>query len=230
MASFLISARLFVSPSSSSSYYCFPKKPSKISVITCGPRDNRGPLVRGRVLSTEAMLAVQALKRARGDDSKINEIVSKTLIRLIKQDLLASLRELLRQDQCHLALKVFMAVHRELWYKTDYSLYAEMVSAMARNGMMGEIDSLVSDLEEEGFTGNNNQGLTRLLKALIAAGRAKSVVKIIELMKRGGSEPDEYLYGILSRGLKRLGEAQLAMEVEKDFVRFSDQKFKQSII
>ncbi|KAL6011094.1 hypothetical protein ACLOJK_001538 [Asimina triloba] len=166
--------------------------------ICCGPRDNRSPLQRGRVLSTEAMLAVQTLKRAsaRGRDEDA----------------------------------VFNAVRRESWYQTDYALHAEIVSALAKNGMMSEIDQLVAELLEEGFFSGGNHGLTKLLKVLIQADRAKLVVDLYGMMKSGNFPPDEYISKVVSKGLRRLGETSAADEVDKDLVRFLDGNFKPELV
>ncbi|XP_010937828.1 protein THYLAKOID ASSEMBLY 8, chloroplastic [Elaeis guineensis] len=190
--------------------------------ISCGPRDNRGPLRRGRTLSTEAILAIQALKRTRGDEPKVEHIVSTTLSRLIKADLLAALAELQRQDQWRLALTVFAAARREPWYKPDFSLYAAMVSTLARCGVAEEIDILVSNLFKEkemegGISSEDMRGLVQLSKALVAAGRGKVLREVYREIKRGGWDPDEYLFKLMIRGLRRLGEGEAADEVEKDY-------------
>lgn len=190
--------------------------------ISCGPRDNRGPLRRGRTLCTEAILAIQALKRARGDEPKVEHIVSTTLSRLIKADLLATLAELQRQDQWRLALTVFAAARREPWYKPDFSLYAAMVSTLARCGVAEEIDTLVSKLLKEkemegGISSEGRRGLAQLLKALIVAGRGKVLRDVYREIKRGGCDLDEYLFKVMIKGLKRLGEAEAADEVAKDY-------------
>ncbi|XP_008780605.3 protein THYLAKOID ASSEMBLY 8, chloroplastic-like [Phoenix dactylifera] len=195
------------------------------TLIFCGPRDNRGPLRRGRTLSSEAILAIQALKRARGDEHKVEHIVSTTLSRLIKADLLAALAELQRQDQWRLALTVFAAAGREPWYKPDFSLYAAMVSTLARCGVAEEIDVLVSNLLKEkemegGISLEDIRGLTQLSKALVAAGRGKVLRDIYREIKRGGCDPDEYLFKLMIRGLRRLGEGEAADEVEKDYERW----------
>ncbi|OVA20311.1 hypothetical protein BVC80_157g118 [Macleaya cordata] len=199
--------------------------------IRCGPRNNRGPLVKGRILSTEAMQAVQALKRAKGDETKINQLISKTLTRLIKNDLLASLNELLRQGHCELALKVFCAVRSDIWSKIDCSLYADLVLALTKCGMLEDIDRLICDLEGEVLVGGGDRGLSRLIKALIAAERTESVVRVYGLMRDGGwgsvgSHVDEYVVKILSRGLRRLGESGVADEVDRKFGSFSNGKME----
>ncbi|GMP34917.1 hypothetical protein CsSME_00007587 [Camellia sinensis var. sinensis] len=200
--------------------------PRSFLTIRCGPRDNRGPLVKGRVLSTEAIQAVQSLKRAHRlhDQSKLNHLLSKSISRLIKPDLIATFNELLRQDHCDLALKVFSSVRSEFWYKTDLGLYADLVSALARKGMTEDIDRLICDLEEEGVIECDDKGLVRLVKALIAAERVESTVRIYGLMKRSGwgatCVADEYVAKVLSRGLRRLGEWRLADEIDVEFDKF----------
>ncbi|XP_062008416.1 protein THYLAKOID ASSEMBLY 8, chloroplastic [Rosa rugosa] len=197
--------------------------------VRCGPRDKRGPLVKGRVLSIEAIQAVQALKRAQRSDPDPS-LVSKTLSRLIKSDLVAALKELLRQDQCHLALQAFSAFRSE--YPPDLSVYAEVALALARNGMVEEIDTLVCELEKEsgGVQWDSDKGLIRLIKAVIGADRRESTVRIYEMLKRNGwgsssFKADEYMVRVLSKGLRRLGEAELADEVD---VKFGPQLLFQS--
>ncbi|OAY82212.1 Pentatricopeptide repeat-containing protein [Ananas comosus] len=221
----LLNPNLFLVPSSLSPLH----SPSTRSLaITCGPRDNRGPLQRGRTLSTEAILAVQALKRAAlsGDGAVPSPAAAAAALgRLLKPDLLAALAELQRQGRWRLALVVFAAARRETWYTNpDFALYAEMASAMARGGAAAEeIDALVAELLEEkegsgGFSPSDDVWkLTRLVRVLIAAGRGEAVRDLYKRMKRGGCVGDEYLFRVLIRGLRRLGEGEAAGEVERDF-------------
>ncbi|GFZ11781.1 isochorismatase family protein [Actinidia rufa] len=168
--------------------------PRTLIPIRCGPRDNRGPLIKGRILSTETIQTVQSLKRAhRGDPYKLADLLSKTLPRLIKSDLVAAFNELLRQDHCDLALKVFSAVRSEYWYKTDLGVYADLVSALARKGMTEDIDPE----------------------------RTESSVRIYGMMKKSEwgttSVADEYVAKVLSSGLRRLGEERHADEIDVKF-------------
>ncbi|KAL6972782.1 hypothetical protein U1Q18_026955 [Sarracenia purpurea var. burkii] len=193
--------------------------------VRSGPRSKRGPLVKGRVLSTEAIQAVQSLKRAhRVDQSKLTDLLSKTLSRLIKADLIAAFNELLRQDRCDLALIVFSGMRSESWYKTDLGIYADLVLGLARKGMMEDIDRLIRDLEGvEGGIPCDDKGIVRLVQALIGAERAESTVRIYGLMKRSGwgvgpaSSTDEYVAKVLSAGLRRLGEERVADEIDVEF-------------
>lgn len=196
--------------------------PPNIS-IRCGPRDNRGPLVKGRVLSIEAIQAVQALKRAqRSDPTNFPLAASKTLSRLIKSDLLATLKELLRQEQCVLALQVLSTVRSE--YDPELSLIADVVLALSKSGMVEDIDRLIYDWERnEGEINCDDKGLIRLVKAVIGADRRESTVRIYQMMKRSGwgpdlFGPDEHMVRVLGKGLRRLGEVGLADEVESVLV------------
>lgn len=68
---------------------------------------NRKPLQKGRNLSIEAIQTVQALKRAaKHSDVSLEQVYDNNFRRLLKFDMIAVLRELLRQNQCLLALKV----------------------------------------------------------------------------------------------------------------------------
>ena len=180
--------------------------------------------MKGRVLSIEAIQAVQALKRA-NRASAPPTVVSNTLSRLIKADLLAALRELLRQDQCALALRALAAVRSE--YPPDMSLYADVVNALARNGLAEDIDRLIVDLERERGDGGlhwDDKGVISLVRAVIGADRRESTVRIYGMLKKSvvgstGFKAEDYIVGALSRGLRRLGEPGLADEVVQQFGR-----------
>lgn len=187
------------------------------AVITCGPRDNRGPLLRGRNLSTEAILAIQSLKRSRESSSQLS--------RLLKADLLAAAGELLRQDLPLLALRLLPIIRSEPNYSPNLflSLYADIVNCLSRNAdLENEADQfvkqIVGELEREGgVKGEDLRGPARLMKKLIAAERVEDVKMVYGLMKRGGCVPNEYLFKFLIRGLRRLGDEEGAKEVERDY-------------
>lgn len=194
----------------------------RAATVRCGPRDNRGPLLKGRILSTEAIQAIQSLKRAYRSDPE--HLPTHSLRRLLKSDLTAALKELLRQDQCAVAAAVFSVIQSE--YGADLNAYSEMVVALARKGMTAEIDALVDRMDEEapaGIVCGESRGLLRLVKAMISAGRKEPTVRIYEMMKRSGVgstwEMDEYLGRVLSKGLRRFGEGELADEVDSELAR-----------
>lgn len=61
---------------------------------------------RTRILSTEAIQAVQSLKLAQNSSSKLERVFSSKVSRLLKADLLDTLAELQRQNELDLSLKV----------------------------------------------------------------------------------------------------------------------------
>ncbi|KAL3528724.1 hypothetical protein ACH5RR_008046 [Cinchona calisaya] len=222
MAASLRSNLSFLMPHSSSTTQ--PNITRSYTSIRCGPRDNRGPLIKGRVLSTEAIQAVQALKRAhRADPTNLrnNTHLSETLSRLIKADLIAAFKELLRQDQGEIALRVFSAVRSE--YNLELGLYADLITALGRKRMVEEIEGVVCELEKVGRIQCDDKGLVRLVRALIDADCGESTVRIYGLMKRSGwgstFEVDEYVAKVLSKGLRRFGEERLANEVDVELRR-----------
>ncbi|KAI5656653.1 hypothetical protein M9H77_25446 [Catharanthus roseus] len=191
--------------------------------INCGPRGNRGPLLKGRVLSIEAIQAIQALKRAHctGPSNLDDTFLSKTLSRLLKADLVAAFNELIRQDQTEIAAKVFSVIQLE--YSPELGHYADLVSSLSKKGFTDEIDELVHDLEKKGKIQCDDKGLVRLVKALIEAERVGSTARIYELMKRNGwgstFEVDDHVAELLSRGLRRMGEGSLADEIDLELKR-----------
>ncbi|GJT19023.1 protein thylakoid assembly 8, chloroplastic [Tanacetum coccineum] len=195
-------------------------KPSHQPAIKCGPRDNRGPLYKGRTLSIEAIQAVQSLKRAHlKSPLEMDTLLDKTLSRLIKSDLIAAFNELVRQDQLILALKVLSALKTEEGYKIDLNIYAKLVSAMARNGMGENIDELVKGVSVEDVVSADGKGVVTIVKALLAADKADATVRVYEMLREGGCEVDDYLGRVLSRGLRRLGRKDVASEIDKELGR-----------
>ncbi|XP_010539488.1 PREDICTED: uncharacterized protein LOC104813552 isoform X2 [Tarenaya hassleriana] len=185
--------------------------------VRCGPRDNRGPLVKGRILSTEAIHAIQSLKRAHRSGSLPHTLPP--LRRLLKADLLAVLRELLRQDHCSLSVHVLFTLRSE-YPPLDLTLYADVVNALSRNGLRDEIDRLIGELDGIDGGYDADKPLVKLLKAVTGAGRRESTVRIYTMMKNAGWgsaawEADEYVTEVLSKGLRRLGEEELSDEVAK---------------
>ncbi|KAL8531883.1 hypothetical protein ACS0TY_008474 [Phlomoides rotata] len=94
--------------------------------------------------------------------------------------------ELLRQDQCDLAARVFSTIQSE--YGADLDMYAEMSVALARNGLTAEIDLLIDEMEKGGrIVCDESRGLLRLVKAVIVAGRKESTVNIYGMIMRNSS-------------------------------------------
>ncbi|KAF7123091.1 hypothetical protein RHSIM_Rhsim12G0201300 [Rhododendron simsii] len=107
-------------------------------------------------------------------------------------------------------------------YQTNLGIYADLVLALGKKGMMEDIDRLILDLEREGTIPCDDKGLGRLVKALITTERTESTVRIYNLMKRSGwgSTFPSYYYvsNVLSKGLRRLGEETIAEEIDAEFL------------
>lgn len=98
-------------------------------------------------------------------------------------------------------------------------LFADLINALAKNGSTEEIDRLIGELEE--IDGHNEKCLQRVVRAVVGAGSKESTVRIYGVMKRSGVgcswKVDEYVGKVLSKGLRRFGEEELATEVEREF-------------
>jgi hypothetical protein len=208
-------------------------RPRTVSVITCGPRDNRGPLQRGRSLSTEAILAIQSLKRLTAADrspAAASGAAASALGRLLKADLVAAMAELQRQGHWSLALAALHVARGEPWYRPDPALYATFVSsAPAGDDEAGTaVDALVEAfLEEKARGGGFVDGeedvykLTRLLRALVAKDRGRAAWRVYEAaVREGGLDVDEYVYRVMARGMRRLGLDEEAAAAEADLAEW----------
>jgi len=94
---------------------------------------------------------------------------------------------------------------------------------MSNRGMNDEIDCLILELEPADVISVDGKGLVTLIKALLAADRVESTVKVYEMMKSGGwkcrSPADDYVGKVLSRGLRRLGKMKVADEIDAEIGR-----------
>ncbi|GMY39178.1 protein THYLAKOID ASSEMBLY 8, chloroplastic-like isoform X1 [Fagus crenata] len=190
---------------------------SRCMIVSMSDRSkNRRPLQKGRNPSTEAIQTVQALKRANKDHRSLDQVFHSKFNRLLKLDMVAVLRELLRQNECLLALKVFEDIRKEYWYKPQVSLYAEMITVLATNGLFEHVELLHSYLKAERGLNHELEGFNALLKTLISFNLTKLAMECYYLMKEIGCEPDKTSFKILITGLESNGETGPSAMVRQD--------------
>ncbi|GJN27280.1 hypothetical protein PR202_gb15290 [Eleusine coracana subsp. coracana] len=182
---------------------------------------NRKPTQRGRYLSTEAIQAVQSLKRAalRAAPAASASVEPK-LRRLLKADLVAVFRELAAQGEALLALQVFEEIRKEHWYRPRLLWYVDLVMVLASKGLRSEVEKACSYLKREQLE-PDTEGFNLLLKALLDAGFTQLAMDCFRLMKLWDSDPDRVTYRTLIRGLESLGKmilsADLRLEAESEY-------------
>ncbi|CAL5068434.1 unnamed protein product [Urochloa decumbens] len=184
---------------------------------------NRKPTQRGRYLSTEAIQAVQSLKRAAlrgGPAASAAAAVEPKLRRLLKADMVAVFRELAAQGEALLALQVFEEIQKEHWYKPRLLWYTDLVTVLANKGLRSEVDKACSYLKREQLE-PDTEGFNLLLKALLDAGFTQLALDCFRLMKLWDSDPDRITYTTLIKGLESLGKMDLCagiqLEAENDY-------------
>ncbi|CAN6580503.1 unnamed protein product [Malus baccata var. baccata] len=200
-----------------------PSSSSRKFTTVCGGLRGgpRKPLWKSRVLSTEAIQAVQSLKLAKSTPSKLEEVFDARLSRLLKADLLDALAELHRQNEVQLALKVFKFVREEVWYKPDLSLYCSMILLLGKNKLIEMAEELFSGLKEEGLE-PDTRAFTEMIGAYIQVGMTEKAMKTYELMKASGCAPDKLTFTILIRNLEKAGEEDWAASVKQDCAEYVD--------
>ncbi|KAK1290691.1 Pentatricopeptide repeat-containing protein [Acorus calamus] len=193
--------------------------------VRCGLRGgSRRPLWRTeRVMSTEAMHAVQSLKLARSSSSpaKVGEAIEGRVGRLLKADAEVVLAELRRQNEWEMALKVFAFIRKEVWYKPDLSLYSDMIFMVAKNKMTEMAEKLFSELKKEGLE-PDTRAYTEMIGAFLQVGMVDKAMEQYSAMKDSGCAPDKLTLTILIRNLHKAGEEELASSVEKDCAQYID--------
>ncbi|KAK9287096.1 hypothetical protein L1049_015507 [Liquidambar formosana] len=194
---------------------------SKRGIISMRDRSkNRKPLQRGRNLSIEAIQTVQALKRAKKDDNSLEQLFDSKFKRLLKRDMIAVLRELLRQNECLLALKVFEDVQKEYWYKPQVLLYADMITVLASNGLFEQVELLFSNLKSECSVDPDIEGFNALLRTLVSTNINGLAMDCFYLMKASGCEPDKSSFKIVINGLESKGETGLSAVVRQEAQKY----------
>lgn len=167
---------------------------------------NRKPLQKGRYLSIEAIQTVQILKRTKSSSAMLEQASRTSFSRLLKLDMIAVLRELLRQNECYLALKVFEDIRKEYWYKPQISFYVEIISVLGSNGLIEEVVVLFDKLKDEDGIELDVDGFNGLLESLTKFNLTSLVLKCFFLMKSLGCEPNKSSFKILISYLQANGE------------------------
>lgn len=197
------------------------RAPATTSFVTCGLRNStRRPLWRSDVLSTEAIRAVQSLKLAKSTP-RLNHVLSTTLARLLKSDLLNTFAELKRQNEVDLALKVFEYVCKEEWYGTDFALRCDVIQLLGKNKMVALAEVVFSGLLKEGVE-LDARAYAEMIGAYLSADMIENAMQTYEKMKAAGCTPNEFTLMILIRNLEKAEEKDLVEFVKRDCVEYLD--------
>lgn len=202
----------------------------KIEKTVCGLRNGpRKPMWRSRVLSSEAIQAVQSVKLAKSAD-KLEEMLKNKLSRLLKADVLDTLNELQRQNEVHLALKVFNFVRNEEWYTPDLSLFNSMIMMLGKNKFIEMAEQLFVHMIKEGLQ-PDSRTYTELIGAYFRVDLIEKAMEMYELMKISGFCPDKLTMSILIRNLEKAEEKELVVRVKNECANYIDypEKFLKEI-
>ncbi|XP_039125886.1 protein THYLAKOID ASSEMBLY 8-like, chloroplastic isoform X1 [Dioscorea cayenensis subsp. rotundata] len=207
--------------------FCHGFHPRLPSRVLCGLRDGpRKPLWRGRILSTEAIQAVQALKLAKSSSSpSLDQVFQSRIGRLLKADLISVLAELRRQHEWDLALQVFGFIRTEVWYKPDLSLYSDMIMMFGKKKMIETAEQLFSEIEKEGIK-PDTRAYTEMIGAFLRVGMVEKAMDLYKSMKEEGCNPDKLTLVILIRNLEKAGAQDLACSVRRDCEKYIDEPEK----
>uniref|UniRef100_A0A2P2JGA3 Uncharacterized protein MANES_15G113700 n=1 Tax=Rhizophora mucronata TaxID=61149 RepID=A0A2P2JGA3_RHIMU len=204
--------------------------------------NNRKPLQRGRDLSIEAIQAVQALKRTWSsvpNSPNLDHVLRSKFSRLLKFDMIAVLRELLRQNRCLLALKVtefflflplylllpgrvFGMIRKEQWYKPQVSLYVDMATVLVSNGFLEQVELLMTYLKAERNLEPETEGFCSLLRTLMSFNLTDPgiVMECYDVIKALGCEPDRPTFKVLINGLELAGQSGASAIMRKDAQKY----------
>ncbi|KAL8129546.1 hypothetical protein V2J09_018701 [Rumex salicifolius] len=193
---------------------------TKRSRITMRDRsNNRKPLQKGRNLSIEAIQTVQTLKRAKRDADSLEKAFDSKLRRLLKFDMVAVLRELIRQGECQLALKVFEDIRAEHWYKPRVLLYNTLISALASAEMLEEVEHIFSTLKNESNLQPDQEGFNTLLSTLVNFNLTGLAMECLNLMTALECDPDKPAFKMLINYLESQSERELAYIVRQEALK-----------
>ncbi|KAK1400496.1 hypothetical protein POM88_000101 [Heracleum sosnowskyi] len=135
---------------------------------------------------------------------------------ILRFDMIAVLKELIRQNQCSLALQAFEDLQKEHWYKPKVLLYAELISVLGSNEMFDKLELVFKKLEDEISLEPDTVGFNAVLEILLSFGIIGLTMDCFYLMKSKGCEPDRSTFKILATGLESKGETSLLVTVRKE--------------
>ncbi|XP_065853660.1 protein THYLAKOID ASSEMBLY 8-like, chloroplastic [Euphorbia lathyris] len=191
-----------------------------------GGQDNRKQLQKGRYLSSEAIQSIQSLKRAyiynsnNNDTRLLHRTLNTNFSRLLKFDMLAVLRELIRQNHCLLALQVFEEIRKEYWYKPQLSLYNDLIKVLASNGYMDQVALVCSYLKAESNLQAETESFNALFTTFLTSNLSGLVMDFYDLMKAVNCEPDRSTFKILINGLESRGEYTVSAVLRQDACKY----------
>ncbi|KAL5707241.1 hypothetical protein ACHQM5_025314 [Ranunculus cassubicifolius] len=186
---------------------------------------NRKPLQRGRNLSIEAIQTVQALKRAananNNNEIMVQQVFDSKFRRLLKLDMIAVLRELLRQNQLALAFQVFEDVRKEYWYRPQLLLYVDMIKTFASSNSFEKLELIIFHLKVEiQHVVATTEDFNALFKTLMDFGFITHAMDCFELTKEVQCQPDESTFKILVCGLESKGETRLSSILRQEAEKY----------
>ncbi|XP_073148232.1 protein THYLAKOID ASSEMBLY 8-like, chloroplastic [Henckelia pumila] len=182
----------------------------------------RGPLWRGKkLLGKEALFVILGLKRFKDDDEKADKFIKTHVLRLLKMDMIAVLNELERQEEVHLAVKMFKVIQKQDWYKPDVFLYKDLIVSLARRKNMDDVMVLWESMKKEDLF-PDSQTYTEVIRGFLQYGSPGDAMNIYEDMKKSPDLPEQLPFRILLKGL--LPHPLLRNRVKQDFEEiFPDQ-------
>ncbi|ONK68673.1 uncharacterized protein A4U43_C05F14700 [Asparagus officinalis] len=135
--------------------------------------------------------------------------------------MVAVLKELQNQGEGTLAFQVFEEVRKEHWYKPQLSVYVDMITVLANNGLKEKVEQICSYLKKECLE-PDTEGFNMLLRTLLNFGFNNTAMDCFRLMKLWESEPDESTFRILINGLESNGELDLLLSVKDEAEKYFD--------
>lgn len=200
--------------------------------VVCGLRSCKKKKPPSMVISKESVQVIHALKLAKNDEQKLNQVLKLRLLRLLKADVLDVLAELQRQKQLHLSLKVFeFIISEEVGYDTLLlPLYSDTILLLGRNKMVEKAEEVFNQVVDKGLKPDTRL-FTEMIGVYLQVGNTEKAMDIYRSMKASGCSPDELTFTILIRNLMKNGEHELAETLKKeslDYVNAPD-KFVQKV-
>lgn len=169
---------------------------------------------KNKIMGREGLLVVKELKRLKKDNERVQKFMKTHVARLLKSDLLAVLAEFQRQDEIFLALKIFDAVRKEIWYKPDMFLYKDMLITLARNKKGEEAMQVWKDMKAENIHVDQHT-YADIIRVFLDHGSPLEAINLYEEMRQSPDLPLVLPYRVILKGL--LPYPLLRNKVKQDF-------------
>ncbi|CAD5162974.1 pentatricopeptide repeat-containing protein At1g62350-like [Musa acuminata AAA Group] len=170
---------------------------------------------RKKEMGKEGLFVVQQLKRLASHGPRLQQFMRSHVARLLRTDLLAVLAEFQRQDNVFIAMKIYDAVRKEIWYRPDMFFYRDMLMMLARNKKLEEAKQVWAHLKSEDVHFDQHT-YGDIVRAFLDGGLPAFAMEFYDDMRSSPDPPLSLPFRVMLKGL--IPYPELREKMKQDFL------------